>query len=142
MLTIMSCKNDSKSTNTDDAAQDSIALIERAKAIHERVITLDTHCDINVKNFTDSINYTQNLDNQVNLPKMKTGGLDVAWFIVYTGQDTLTDEGYKIAYENAMSKFDAIHKLCEEMIDVCKKVLSKRLSLKILELLPYLKIIQ
>ena len=67
----MSCKNDSKSTNTDDAAQDSIALIERAKAIHERVITLDTHCDINVKNFTDSINYTQNLDNQVNLPKMK-----------------------------------------------------------------------
>lgn len=111
----MSCKNDSKSTNTDDAAQDSIALIERAKAIHERVITLDTHCDINVKNFTDSINYTQNLDNQVNLPKMKTGGLDVAWFIVYTGQDTLTDEGYKNAYDNAISKFDAIHKLCKDI---------------------------
>ena len=115
MLTIMSCKNDSKSTNTDDAAQDSIALIERAKAIHERVITLDTHCDINIKNFTDSINYTQNLDNQVNLPKMKTGGLDVAWFIVYTGQDTLTDEGYKNAYDNAISKFDAIHKLCKDI---------------------------
>ena len=111
----MSCKNDSKSTNTDDAAQDSIALIERAKAIHERVITLDTHCDINIKNFTDSINYTQNLDNQVNLPKMKTGGLDVAWFIVYTGQDTLTDEGYKNAYDNAISKFDAIHKLCKDI---------------------------
>ena len=31
-----------------------------AKAIHKRVITLDTHCDINVKNFTDSLNYTQN----------------------------------------------------------------------------------
>jgi len=115
MLTIMSCKNDSKSTNTDDAAQDSIALIERAKAIHERVITLDTHCDINIKNFTDSINYTQNLDNQVNLPKMKAGGLDVAWFIVYTGQDTLTDEGYKNAYDNAISKFDAIHKLCKDI---------------------------
>lgn len=111
----MSCKNDSKSTNTDDAAQDSIALIERAKAIHERVITLDTHCDINIKNFTDSINYTQNLDNQVNLPKMKAGGLDVAWFIVYTGQDTLTDEGYKNAYDNAISKFDAIHKLCKDI---------------------------
>ena len=89
--------------------------IERAKAIHERVITLDTHCDINIKNFTDSINYTQNLDNQVNLPKMKTGGLDVAWFIVYTGQDTLTDEGYKNAYDNAISKFDAIHKLCKDI---------------------------
>ncbi len=114
-LTMMSCKNDSKSTDTDTTAQDSIALVNLAKTIHKRVITLDTHCDINIKNFTDSINYTQLLDNQVNLPKMKTGGLDVAWFIVYTGQDTLTDEGYKIAYENAMSKFDAIHKLCEEI---------------------------
>lgn len=99
--------------NSDKA--DTIALVERARAIHERVITLDTHCDINVKNFTDSINYTQNLESQVNLPKMIAGGLDVAWFIVYTGQDTLTDEGYKKAYDNAMSKFDAIHKLVEDI---------------------------
>lgn len=41
--------------------------------------------------------------------------MDVAWFIVYTGQDTLTDEGYKKAYENAISKFDAIHKLVKEI---------------------------
>ncbi|MEZ4792819.1 MAG: dipeptidase [Gelidibacter sp.] len=113
ILTIVSCKNDSKPMNTTATSQDSIALIERAKAIHERVITLDTHCDINIKNFTDTINYTQNLESQVNLPKMKAGGLDVAWFIVYTGQDTLTDEGYKTAYKNAISKFDAIHRLCE-----------------------------
>ena len=106
---LMACKNNSK--KTDEAP----TLEERAKAIHERVITLDTHCDINVKNFTDSINYTQNLESQVNLPKMKAGGLDVAWFIVYTGQDTLTDEGYKKAYQNAMSKFNAIHKLTNEI---------------------------
>lgn len=101
--------------NAATKKQDSIALIERAKDIHKRVITLDTHCDINVKNFTDSINYLQNLSSQVNLPKMTEGGLDVAWFVVYTGQDTLTDEGYKKAYENAISKFDAIHRLCEEI---------------------------
>lgn len=101
--------------DTTTSQKDSLALIARAKAIHKRVITLDTHCDINIKNFTDSINYTQNLDSQVNLPKMKAGGLDVAWFIVYTGQDTLTDEGYKKAYDNAISKFDAIHKLCREI---------------------------
>jgi membrane dipeptidase len=95
--------------------QDSIALVEKAKAIHERVITLDTHDDIEVSNFTDTINYTQELTSQVTLPKMKAGGLDVAWLIVYTGQDTLTTEGYQKAYENAMSKFDAIHKLTEEI---------------------------
>jgi membrane dipeptidase len=90
-------------------------LLAEAKAIHKRVITLDTHCDINVKNFTDSLNYTQDLDTQITLPKMKAGGLDVAWFIVYTGQDSLTKSGYEKAYENAISKFDAIHRLVEDI---------------------------
>jgi len=89
-------------------------LIAKAKAIHDRVITLDTHNDINIDNFTDSINYTQELDNQVNLPKMKKGGLDVSWFIVYTGQDSLTVEGFEKAYKTAISKFDAIHKLVND----------------------------
>lgn len=101
------CNNHKNSSNSDSEK----ATLELAKAIHKKVITLDTHCDINVKNFTDSINYTQRLDTQVDLPKMNEGGLDVAWFIVYTGQDSLTDEGYAKAYDNAMSKFDAIHKL-------------------------------
>lgn len=91
------------------------ALTEKAQKIQDDVITLDTHVDINVKNFTDSINYTQDLDTQVNLPKMKAGGLDVAWFVVYTGQDSLNDAGYKKAYENAISKFTAIHHLVEEI---------------------------
>ncbi len=90
-------------------------LIAKAKKIHDKVITLDTHCDINVKNFTDSINYTQDLSSQITLPKMTKGGLDVAWFIVYTGQDSLTTSGYKKAYEIAMSKFEAIHKLTKEI---------------------------
>lgn len=112
----MSCKNDKKTTTaTNDPAQDSIALIERAKAIHERVITLDTHCDIDVKNFTDEINYTQNIDAQITLPKMTAGGLDVAWFIVYTGQNEMNAAGFEKAHETAMSKFDAIHKLVEEI---------------------------
>ncbi len=89
-------------------------LQQKAKEIHQKVITIDTHDDINIKNFTDSINYTQRLESQVNLPKMKEGGLDVAWFIVYTGQDSLNEAGYIKAYENAMSKFNAIHRLVND----------------------------
>ena len=92
---------------------DSIALIEKAKGIHERVITLDTHDDIEVANFTDSINYSQDLTSQVTLPKMKAGGLDVAWFIVFTGQGELNEKGYKKAYDNAILKFNAIHNLVD-----------------------------
>lgn len=90
-------------------------LQEKAEAIHEKVITIDTHADINVNNFTASRNYTQNLNTQVNLPKMEEGGLDVAWFIVYTGQDELSPMGYEKAYENAMAKFEAIHRLVNDI---------------------------
>ncbi len=106
ILTLFSCGPEGKTTGESDS--------EKAKRIHQAVITLDTHNDINVKNFTDSLNYTQNLDTQVNLPKMDAGGLDVSWLIVYTGQDSLHMEGYERAAENAMAKFEAIHRLCEE----------------------------
>ncbi|MDC7998326.1 dipeptidase [Gilvibacter sediminis] len=108
LLLAVGCKQTNE-TMSDDA------LLASAKDIHERVITLDTHCDINVSNFTDSINYTQDLQTQITLPKMKEGGLDVAWFIVYTGQDSLNTAGYARAYENAMAKFNAIHRLCDSI---------------------------
>lgn len=91
------------------------ALVARAKAIHERVITLDTHADINPNNFTRQVNYTQRLETQVNLPKMVEGGLDVAFFIVYVGQGPLTAEGYDSAYKQAVAKFDAVHHLTREI---------------------------
>lgn len=112
-IACFSCKNDVKQVPEQDMKNDSLALMERAKAIHERIITIDTHDDFEISNFTDSINYTQDLSSQVTLPKMKTGGLDVIWLIVYTGQDTLTNAGYKKAYSQAMSKFDAIHRLVD-----------------------------
>ena len=92
---------------------DNNRLFEKANKIHNNVITLDTHCDINLKNFTDSINYSQNLKTQCNIPKMELGGLDVAWFIVFTGQGDLSEQGYKKAYDNAISKFNAIHDLVD-----------------------------
>ena len=69
---------------------DNAALVARARAIHDRVITLDTHVDINPRDFTADRNYTQRLETQVNLPKMEEGGLDAAFFIVYVGQGALT----------------------------------------------------
>ncbi|MCZ2390689.1 MAG: dipeptidase [Acidobacteria bacterium] len=87
----------------------------KAEKIHKSVITLDTHNDISTRNFTLERNYTQDLDTQVNLPKMRKGGLDVSWMIVYTGQGPLTEAGYAAAYKNAIDKFDAIHRLTEKI---------------------------
>ena len=112
-LLIASCNNKQEPTNNLMNYSDEI--LEKAQAIHDRVLVLDTHVDISVTNFTTYKNYTEDLGNQVNLPTMEAGGLDVAWFIVYTGQGALTPEGYDKAYENAVSKFDAIHRLTKEI---------------------------
>ena len=98
------------------AQSDDAALVARAREIHRRVIALDTHNDISPSNFTAERNYTQRLDNQVNLPKMEEGGLDASFFIVYVGQDTaLNAAGYKRAFDQAIEKFDAIHRLTEKI---------------------------
>jgi membrane dipeptidase len=91
------------------------ALLKKAHAIHDKVIALDTHDDINPENFTAERNYTQRLDTQVNLPKMVEGGLDASFFIAYTGQGPLTAEGYDAAYKEAVAKFDAVHRLTEQI---------------------------
>lgn len=112
LLSFFSCETANQDKSMEDMSEQEIE--EMARGIHERVITLDTHDDINTSNFTEEVNYTQRLNTQVNIPKMIEGGLDVAWLVVYTGQGELTEEGYARAYENADDKFKAIHRLCEE----------------------------
>lgn len=97
------------------AQSDDAALVAKARAIHDRVLKLDTHNDIDPANFTADCNYTMRLTTQVNLPKMVEGGMDVSFMIVYVGQGPLTAEGYDNAYRQAIAKFDAIHRLTEKI---------------------------
>ncbi len=97
------------------AQSDDAALIAKAKLIHSHVIPLDTHNDIEPSNFTADCNYTMRLTTQVNLPKMVEGGMDVSFMIVFVGQGPLTPEGYDHAYSQAIEKFDAIHRLTEQI---------------------------
>ena len=64
------------SSQPDVGSMSEAQLEEFARGIHDRVIALDTHIDINPNNFTMERNYTQDLNTQVNLPKMESGGLD------------------------------------------------------------------
>ena len=84
----------------------TISLVSCTNSEKTNIITIDTHIDINVENFTDSINYTMNTDTKFNIPSMIEGGLDVAWLVVYTAQGELNEEGYTNAMDNAIAKFD------------------------------------
>ncbi|MEO6446289.1 MAG: dipeptidase [Gemmatimonadaceae bacterium] len=91
-------------------------LVERARAIHARVLTLDTHVDINPANFTaQHPNYTDRLATQVSLPKMVEGGLDAVFFSIYVGQGEQTTDGYARALAQDIEKFDAVHRLAENL---------------------------
>jgi membrane dipeptidase len=90
-------------------------LLDRARAIHQRVLTIDTHIDIEPAHFTADCNYTRRLVTQVNLPKMRAGGLDVAFLVVHVPQGLLTTAGYAEAYRQAVAKFDAVHRLTGQL---------------------------
>ena len=90
-------------------------IVAKAKVIHERVITIDTHDDIPSNFATAEVDPGVRGERQVDLPKMKEGGLDAGFFIVYVGQTERTPENYEKAKTEAMAKFDAIHRMTEEM---------------------------
>jgi membrane dipeptidase len=97
------------------AAQATDPLVATARTIHARVLTIDTHVDIEPAYFAATCNYTQRLTTQVNLPKMQEGGLDVSFMIAFAGQGALGADGYAAAYREAVAKFDAVHRLTEQI---------------------------
>ncbi len=96
-------------------ADSDAALVQRARDIHERVITIDTHDDIPFTYATPAVNACDSTRLQVDVPKMIAGGLDVAFLIVYVGQGPRTPEGNEKAKQDALTKFNAIHRMTEQL---------------------------
>ena len=96
-------------------ADSTAALVTRARGIHDRVITLDTHVDIPGSWATPQSDPGVRGNSQVDLVKMKEGGLDGAFFIVYVGQGARTDSANLNARNSAFTKFVAIHRMAERM---------------------------
>lgn len=89
-----------------------------ARAIHERVLTIDTHDDIPFTFATEGEGNDPGLRDgrQVTLPKMREGGLDAGFFIVYVGQmDRREPENYQRAKDMAIQKFEAIHRMTDTL---------------------------
>ena len=90
-------------------------LVAHAQGIHDRVLTLDTHDDIPFNFATEEVDPGVRGNRKVDLVKMREGGLDVGFFIVYVGQTERTPENYEKAKQDAMTKFDAIHRMTKQM---------------------------
>ena len=69
-------------------------IVELARGIHERALTIDTHDDIPFNFATEEVDPGVRGDRKVDLPKMREGLLDVGFFIVFGGQTERTAENY------------------------------------------------
>lgn len=97
-----------------DTSQDTAKQTPKAEqSLHERILTLDTHVDIPL-NYMTEIDPGFLTDAQVDLPKMVTGGLDAAFFIVYTPQTPIAEGDYAGAQNIAETRYRAIQNLIIE----------------------------
>lgn len=84
--------------------------------IHEELVALDTHLDtpmlLERHGFDITERHTTAYDfSQVDLPRMREGGLDGGFWVIYTRQGPLTADGYKTARNGALLRATAIHKM-------------------------------
>lgn len=99
-------------------------LTQKAQEIHERVLTVDTHCDTPLlmirRDWDMGVRHDPEADprGMIDLPRMKEGGLDAEFFAVFIGQGKCTQEGYRKARERADELFGAIHEMCEQYPDM------------------------
>lgn len=92
------------STAIRDARDEDV--FERARALQDRITTLDSHAG-----FTgDPLRSCGETDRQVDFTKMRQGGLDAIFFIVYAEQRERTDAAYADAERQALEIFRSIHK--------------------------------
>ncbi|MEX1256833.1 MAG: dipeptidase [Gemmatimonadota bacterium] len=99
----------------DAAAPTEEEIVALAQGIHQRVIALDTHVDIPFDFASDSVDPGVRGTFQVDLPKMREGGLDAAFFVVYHAQEARTPAVYAAAHARAMQKFAGIRRMVEEL---------------------------
>src|SRR5688572_1347305 len=97
-------------------AASDVKVSRTAKAVHERLIALDTHLDTPAHlvwkdwNVLDR-HHVEDDGSQVDLPRMIEGGLDGGFFAVYTAQGPVTPEGDIAARDAGLLRALAIREL-------------------------------
>ena len=93
-----------------------VAFGAEATAIHQRILTLDSHLDTPMSfgrpGWSMMDNHTVADDmSQVDYPRMVRGGLDGGFFAIYTNQGPRTPEGYASARDQALQRAVQIHEM-------------------------------
>ncbi len=93
---------------------ESDKLKKQANRIHQRILTLDSHCDTPLSIMYDKIemgvrNDVKATGSKIDFPRMKEGGLDASFFAVFLGQGKRDTESNTKAKQDAFAIFGAIN---------------------------------
>ncbi|WP_025761461.1 dipeptidase [Dyadobacter tibetensis] len=102
---------------------DDAELSKKAAAIHNRVLTIDTHADVPINMMKDGFDIAVEHDfqkdgTQIDFPRMKKGGMDGMFFAVYLGQGKRSPEADQAAEDKALAIFDKIHQAVRDNPEV------------------------
>ncbi|MEM7277176.1 MAG: dipeptidase [Pseudomonadota bacterium] len=90
-----------------------------ARALHERLMVLDTHLDTPLRmqypGFSIVERHSHSHDfSQVDLPRMQDGGLDGGFWVIFTRQGELTTQAYENARDGALLRAVTIQRMLAE----------------------------
>ena len=97
---------------------------QKARELHKRILTVDTHCDTAFGllrtdwKIGDRHDPSLRASGKIDLPRMKEGGLDAEFFAAFVGQGPLTPEAYAKAKDSALRAVEAVHKMTQEYSSV------------------------
>lgn len=102
-------------------------LEKKVQRVHDKCLTVDTHCDTPMQMIKSGFNVRdehQAPKSRVDLPRMKSGGLDAMFFAAFTGQKPRTDENYAKAYSVANQMIDSLHAMVRKNQDIATLALN------------------
>jgi membrane dipeptidase len=92
-------------------------LVEKARGVHERVFTIDSHVDLPQGFPNGAFDPGNRTPAKFDLVKAKEGGQDGVFWIVYSSQTAITPENEKAAQTKALADFAAIRSIAEKYPD-------------------------
>lgn len=94
---------------------------KKVRRIHDKCLTVDTHCDTPMQMIKPGFDIREAHKapkSRVDLPRMKSGGLDAMFFAAFTGQKPRTGENYAKAYSVANQMIDSLHAMVKKNQDI------------------------
>ncbi|GAA4458723.1 dipeptidase [Nibrella saemangeumensis] len=104
---------------------DDDRLLTKARRLHQRMLSVDTHADAPINMVRPGFNMgaahdTFTDESQIDFPRMKQGSMDAMFFAVYTAQGPRTPKGHQQAKEKAFDIYKSVYRALQQYPDMAE----------------------